>query len=261
MTPDQVLDLFRLPASAVLQRRVAKSDFADQLPAGCKPGDRRLIQDRIEALHWHAALNPANTNLPISANPAATSVPGLAVVTLLTRGPQAAPAPRLVTLVHRAVPDLLILLTAHTNPDSDAAQATTLSIKPALGEVLIAELPVHTNAQEDTNLPALPPQLAPLLAVDRADSLADLHQRWVQALIGLHAFNTLGRCPHYPVGPSASSDTDAKRSALDLIQTLDAKIRKLTAQARRETQAGRRAELNLQLQNARQQRSETAEAI
>jgi len=278
VTLDELLGLFRLPAAAVLERRVAKSDFADHLASGGKPADRRLVNDRIDALHWHAALNPANTGLPASSTPGSTpgSAPGsgsggisggggtsgggLAVVTLVTRTPggkrpNPQPPPRLIELVHRTVPDPLILLTAHTDADGPArpgqATATTLSVKPGLGEVLVADVLAPETAGP-------PPELGPLLAVDRASSLDDLHTRWTEAVLGLAAFNAVGRFPQ-PAGDGG--DPAARREALDRVVALDAEIRRLTTAARRERQAGRRAELNSRLQHARRQRREAAEAL
>ena len=222
MTLDDVLSLLRLPPDAVLRRRVAKSDFADQL---AKPADRRLVADRVESLHWHAALNPANSALP------ADGTPGLAVVTLVARG--GPPPARLLTLVHRAVPDPLLLVTA-----------TTVSVKPALGDVLIADLP-----------PVLPPQIGPLLAVGRAASLSDLHRRWADAVLGLAALGVTGSFP------AAGGDFRAGRETLDRLVALDADIRKLVAAARREKQAGRRADLNARLQDARRRRDDLAAGL
>lgn len=243
MTPDDVLALFRLPAASVLQRRVAKDDFANQL---AKPNDRTLVKQRVEALVWHAGLNQTNTGL------APEGIPGLAVVTLLTRKPDGDPAhhqppPRLVSLVHRAVPDPLILLTACDTPDGP--RATTLSIKPALGEVLSADLAPAPDA--------MPADAGPLLAVDRAASLSDLHRRWSSAVLGLATFQAT---EHFPT-PRDGGDIRERREALDRLLALDKEILKLTQQARRETQAGRRADLNERLQRARRERQTVAEAL
>ncbi len=246
MSPDDVLALFRLPAAALLQRRVAKDDLSAQL---AKPNDRTLVKQRVEALTWHAALNQTNTGLPPE------GIPGLAVVVVLTRKSDEevthhAPPPRLVSLVHRTVPDPLILLTACGTPAGP--QATSLSIKPALGEVLSAELP---PPEADTT--ALPPEVGPLLAVDRAASLSDLHRRWSNAVLGLAAYRAT---EHFP-SPRQASDIQSRRAALDRLLAVDREILKLTRQARRETQAGRRAELNERLQRARRERQDVAEAL
>jgi len=248
VSPDDVLALFRLPAAAVLDRRVAKDDFTTQLT---KPADRKLVRERVDTLTWYAALNPPTTGLP----PEGT--PGLAVVVLVTRktGDDPAehhqPPPRLVSLVHRAVPDPLILLTACLAPNGH--HATTLSIKPGLGEVLIAELPTESAPTPE----ALPPDVGPLLAVDRAASLSELHRRWSDAVLGLAAYQAT---QHFPT-PRAGGDIQSRRAALDRLLTLDREILKLTQQARRETQAGRRAELNERLQRARRERQAVAEAL
>ena len=254
MTPEAVHALFRLPDAAVLDRRVAKSDLADQLasaPGKGKPGDRSLVNDRIDALHWYAAINSANTGL------LPDGVPGLAVVTLITRGSKPQPPPRLITLIHRTVPDPLILITAYAAPAGDASTfATTLSIKPALGEVLVADLPAHDEAPS-----SLPAEVPPLLAVERASSLSDLHRRWTQAVLGLAAHRTLGRFPHADTPDENEQSFQQRRATLERIDTLDAEIRKLATAARREKQAGRRAELNERLQRARREREQAAQSL
>jgi hypothetical protein len=247
VTPDDVLALFRLPAAAVLNRRVAKDDLSAQL---AKSNDRTLVKQRVEALTWHAGLNQTNTGLPPE------GITGLAIVTLVTRPRNAAPdtpaehhhpPARLVSLIHRTVPDPLILLTACETPDGP--QATSLSIKPALGDALSAELePVDD---------ALPPDAGPLLAVDRAASLSDLHRRWSDAVLGLVAYKAT---EHFPT-PREGGDIKDRREALDRLLALDREIITLTQQARRETQAGRRAELNERLQRARRERQAVAEAL
>jgi len=52
-----------------------------------------------------------------------------------------------------------------------------------------------------------------------------------------------------------------RRAALDRLLTLDGEIIKLAQQARRETQAGRRAALNERLQAARRERQAVAEQL
>ena len=232
MTPADLLAALRLPPDAVLERRVAKADLADQL---ARPADRRLVAERVESLHWHAALNPANAGL------AAEGTPGLAVVTLVTRGDPARPAPRLVNLVHRAVPDPLLLVTAR------GADVTTLSVKPAVGDVLVAGVP-----------PTLPRPAEPLLAVNRASSLSDLRRRWADAVLGLIALKATGR---FPGGGGDPRGWGLRRTALDRLVALDAEVRKLAAAARRERQAGRLAELNARLQAARRDRDAAADFL
>ena len=233
MTVGDVLALLHLPADAVLDRRVAKSDFADQL---AKPADRRLVAERVAALHWHAALNAANTGLAAGSG---GGTPGLAVVRLVTRGTAAAPPPRLLALVHRAVPDPVLLVTGHEGV------ATTLGVRPALGEVLTAAVP-----------DAVPAPARALLAVDRADSLAALHRRWCDAVLGLVARAATGSFP-----TSAAADLPRRRAAVDRVIALDAEIRKLIAAARRERQAPRRAEINRQLRDARRRRTQATESL
>lgn len=119
-----------------------------------------------------------------------------------------------------------------------------MSVKPALGEVLSATVPM-----------TLPTEAQALLAVNRAQSLTDVYARWADAVLGLNAAAATGRFP------TSGGDPQAKRATLDRIVALDGQIRKLTAAARRETQVGRRAELNRQLQDARRQRDQAAETL
>lgn len=246
MTPGEVLTLLRLPPASVLDRRVAKADLAERLPT---PADRRLADERIDALVWHAALNAANTGLP------AGHTPGLAIVTLSVRSvaarhnasvDPAVPPPRLLALIHRVVPDPLLLLTTHGD------RATTLSIKPALGDVITTDLP-------DALLTAnWAPVAAAAFAVDRAASLGELHDRWCAAVLALNAWRVTGG---FQVRATEAGGTAARQVLLGQVIAFDADIRRLTAAAKRETQHRHLAELNQRLQHVRRQRQEAADRL
>jgi hypothetical protein len=225
MRIDDLLNLLRLPPATLRQWRVAKTDFAAQLKT---PADRRSVLERVDSLIWHAALNPDRAALP------AGGVTGLAVIVLTTKNQT--PPPRPLLLVHRAVPDPILLVTASDNV------ATSLSVKPALGEVLSTPIPEPG---------AIPAEATALLSTDRAASLADLHRRWCQAVLGLSLVRSTGVFP-----PTLPSDHDAeawqaRRDALDRIVALDRQIYRLTLAARKAKQMPRRAELNHQLQTCR----------
>jgi len=238
MSPEQLLSLLRLPSATLRQWRVAKDDFAAQLAS---PADRRCVKDRVESRVWHAALNTDRTGLTAGAIPT-SAMPGVAVLVLTTKIP--VPPPRLVLIVHRAVPEPLMLVTVHDN------LATTLSVKPGLGEVLSCPVPNE-----------MPAPAATLLALDRASSLADLHARWCQAILGLSLARSTGTFPPpLPAGHDAEA-WQRRRAALDRIVALDREIERLTQAARREKQLARRAELNQTLQSARRERQAVAETV
>ncbi len=236
MKTGDLLDGLGLPAAAVQRERVPKTALVDQLD---KAADRRLVNERVESLLWHATLNAGTTGLP------ADGTPSLVVARLTTRDGPPAPPPRLLALLHRVVPAPLLLAVDHV----DHPEAVTLSIKPGLGEVLACEVPE-----------SLPPEVVALLAVDRATSLGDLHRRWADAVLGVIAWHATGRVPARDGAgtPEASAE---RRDALTRVVALDKEIARLTAAAKRERQAGRRAELNERLQEARRQRRAAADAV
>jgi hypothetical protein len=61
MSTQVVIDAFRLPPQALVEQRIAKKLLVEQ----CAPtaSDKRLINDMVEELVWHAALKPGTVGV------------------------------------------------------------------------------------------------------------------------------------------------------------------------------------------------------
>lgn len=229
MTADDFLTLLRLPESAILRRRVTKTDFIDQVH---QSADRRLITQRVESLTWLAAVNPDTTGLP------AGEVDGLAVVAVGMRGDRATPPPRLVQLLHRVVPDPMLLVSTRDRT------VITISVKPYADGVFLIE-----------TIDEPPAAAAASLAVDRAASITELRDRWIDAVLGWAIHDAVGK---FPV---SRGDHQRRIDKLAEIKRLDAQIKRDTPAARRERQLARRAELNATIQAARRHRQTIVEEL
>src|SRR6187402_2769475 len=100
-------------------RRVPKASLADNVPTAA---DKRLIDGKLARLEWVAAINPATAGI------ATATVAGLEVSTInllagRTRGPM---PPRLAEIIHRAIPQPVILIYGEEADDAPAA----LSLAP-----------------------------------------------------------------------------------------------------------------------------------
>lgn len=106
ITPADVRSALALPPTQAPARRLPKDVLAQHGAANA--ADRKLIDSAIERLDWWATLSPAT----IGVSPGTDTerpVPAIQLLALTARGE---PTQRLLTLIHRAIPVPVILLTA-----------------------------------------------------------------------------------------------------------------------------------------------------
>lgn len=121
ITPETVVAAFALPPGPP-PRRVPKTSLAANLTA---VADKRLIDTKLARLEWTAALNPATIGI------AGVHQDGLKVKTinlLLARTRSAMPL-RMAEVIHRAIPQPVILV--HAREGLDAPGAISLASKRA----------------------------------------------------------------------------------------------------------------------------------
>lgn len=244
-----LIDAFALPASARVEQRIAKKLLVEQ--GAATAANRRLINDAVEAIVWHAALKPATIGVPAStASPDSPAVIELALVSLSLRaGTRAAQAQRLVQLIHRAIPYPVLLLV-----DGGGRVNLSLAVKRAsLGEV--GQLVVQALCESGAIDAAAPtPIEGEFLAslglhrLPRAD-LAALYQGVIDRVTALQAARITGR--YGAPGATAAPAAQAQREALAEWRRLAAEIATASAAAAKEGQLARRVELNLKLQGLR----------
>src|ERR1700722_11889646 len=97
-----------VPSDAVVEQRVPKKLLLEQ--GAPTAADKRQIQDGIEEITWVAALKPTNIGVPAYRDTVREYLE-VAVLTVALRS--TAKPPRLIELIHRAIPYPLVLVTEH----------------------------------------------------------------------------------------------------------------------------------------------------
>ncbi|MFH0783210.1 MAG: DUF4391 domain-containing protein [Pseudomonadota bacterium] len=227
-----------LPAGSRVDQRVPKKLLLEN--GAPTAADKRLINDGIEELLWLAALKPTTISVPEYRDEVREYLE-IAVLHLTLR--PAAKVPRLVELVHRAVPYPLLLLTeqddrvglsaAHKRWSQGESGKTVLE-----GDIVAGDWDTEYDGDR---WPAFHDALA--LGKQPRTTLYLLYQGWIDTLLALQAARLTG---------AFSVAVNAERAALrhDALQEctrLDAEIARLRAAAVKEKQMARRVELNLEL--------------
>ena len=68
MSIDVFINAFRLPAQALLSQRIPKKLLVEQ--GAPTAADKRLINNTVDELWWHAALKPSTVSVPAFHAPA-----------------------------------------------------------------------------------------------------------------------------------------------------------------------------------------------
>jgi hypothetical protein len=201
-------------------RRVPKASLADNVPTAA---DRRLIDGKLVRLDWVAAINPATASI------AAATVDGLEVstVNLLVARTRGSMPPRLAEMIHRAIPQPVILV--HGEDAADAPAALSLAAKRAAereaGRVVVTA--VHDSGA---------------LTADNRDFLAALalHAGLIERMEAL----AVARRAERPYRLAVSADELARwRDALARIAEVEARIAAHAAAMRKESRLAARVEI------------------
>lgn len=239
MNIDALLLSLDLPPTSRIDTRIPKKMLLEN--GAPTAADKRLIQDGIEDLVWVAALKPTTIGvLPYRDDE--REYLEIAVLRLHLR--TQAKAKRLVTLVHRAVPYPLLLVTeqsgrigislAHKRWSQGESGKTVLE-----GDVVA----VDREADRDGDH-WLAFCHAMALGKQPCTTLHTLYQGWIDTLHALHAARVTGAFSMVNDAAHAA----ARKEALHEHVRLVAVMKRLHTRARREKQMARRVELNLELQ-------------
>ncbi len=239
MNGDAFLAAFDLPATCRLDQRVPKKLLLDN--GAPTAADKRLIQDGIDELIWVAALKPTTIGVPAYRDGEREYLE-IALLRLTLRG--TAKAKRLVSLVHRAVPYPLLLMTeqagrpglsvVHKRWSQGEADKTVLD-----GDVVFVEWEARRDSEHG---PAFHDALA--LGKQPCTTLHTLYQGYLDTMHALFAARVTGA---FTVASNAEHAM-ARREALQENARLVAMMKRLRTSAAREKQMARRVELNLELQ-------------
>ncbi len=238
MSCTPVIDALGIPPNALVEQRVPKRLLMEH--GAPTAADKRQIQDAIEEIVWVAALKPTNIGVP-AFDDGVRQYLEIAVLTVEFRS--AARPPRLIELIHRAIPYPLVLVTEHGESISLSLAHKRWSQGEA-GKVVIDDVrqaafnPDAPSAQEAAFLASL--------AVSRLPSqdLFNLYDGMLARLAALEASRITG----------AFAPPDSPEQAFALLEGLDrhARLQRdldlLRVRAKKEKQISRRVELNLEIQ-------------
>jgi len=238
MNTDELIAALDLPAASRVDQRVPKKLLLEN--GAPTAADKRHINEGIEELFWLAALKPTTIGVP-EYKDSSREYLEIDVVRLTLR--TGAKVARLVELVHRAIPYPVLLLTEQSGKADLSAAHIRWAHNEAGKTVLEGDvIAAGYNAECDVaHWPAFRTSLA--LSRQPQTTIYALYQGWIDALVSLQVARLSGAL-QLPANPEQAATRYVAMQDCDQIQT---EIYRLRAQAARETQLGRRVELNLRL--------------
>lgn len=252
MTGDDAIAALRLPAATRVDQRIAKTLLIEH--GAPTAADKRRINDGIERIHWVAALKPATIGVAPYGD-AEREYLEIAVLRVALK-PVAKAVPRLIELLHRAIPYPVLALieyggqlnlsVAHLRWSQGETGKTVLD-----GDVIAVDVPAEDGA--------LGAPFADALAVDKQPrgSLRTVYQGWADTLLALEAARVTGRFEIL-----ADAERRMQRdAALRKYARFDAEIARLRAAGKKEKQMARQVALNLELQQAQAERAQALEQL
>lgn len=236
-----------LPAEARVEQRIPKTLLVEN--GAPTAGDKRLINDGVERLQWHAAIKPSNTGVA-EFRDGNREYLEIAVVRLSLR--PKAKGPRLAELTHRAIPYPVVLLT-----ELDDALSMTLVHKrwsQAEAERVVLDGDLVTAEPYCGEDMATTTEFLASLAIGKQAraSLYTLYQGWIDLVLALQAARITGSYQR----AGSREQAIARRDALLERAVIEAETASLRAAATKTTQLAKRADINLELQRLQARRLE-----
>lgn len=236
MTTGQVIEALGLPSSARVDQRVPKKLLIEN--GAPTTADKKQINDGIESLNWIAALKPSTIGVPDYRDEIREYLE-IAVLTLHLRA--SGKVPRLVELVHRAIPYPVVLLTEHSEGSSLTLTHKRWAQNEAGKTVLDGECTsVKLDAADDLAKPFL---TSMSLLSQPKSNLYDLYQGWINTAIALQAAAITGSFQSATAPAQAIERAEALREATQL----ESRIASLRAAAAKEKQISKQVQLNLEI--------------
>lgn len=244
MTVTDLVDALKLPAGAIVNKRVPKALLAEY--GATTPAQRRLIRNGLEELRWVAALKPGTVGTGAYRDETREY---LEIIVLNVRFRAGAKSDGLTELIHRAVPYPILLLavdgsvpiisTAHKRRSRRVPADFTID-----GEVVIARFDhdcssaVILQFRDAVGLPNQP-----------AGTLYDLYRSWTGIVRALQAASITGAFK----APITAHDAARRATLLSQYRDVERQISRAQAAATKESQVARRAEHNLEVSHLRGQ--------
>jgi Domain of unknown function (DUF4391) len=247
-----VINALALPPDARVDQRVPKKLLMEQ--GAPTAADKRQIQNGIEEMIWVAALKPINIGVPIFRDELREYLE-IAVLTVTLRS--AAKPPRLIELIHRAIPYPLVLVAAH----GDTVRVSLAHKRWSQGEtgkVVIEDVRRTAPFRPDTPTAGERSFLASLaLSTLPTRDLFALYQGWLDRVTALEAAQITGTF----ATPDSADRASAMRDGLDTYNRLQRDLAILRAQAEKERQLNRRVDLNLEIKRLAAKLAATEKAL
>ncbi len=262
-----------LPARAYVGQRIAKTLLTEQIAnlPGSTAADKRLVNQSLAELHWLAALKPATCGLAAWQTDTHDYLEIAVLHAALMGSPPAAQAGRLIELIHRTIPYPVVLVVSQPGAQGSTEQLSLAHKRLPAGNrsAMVLEQTITTQpiqpiqtTQNTTKLIAnksiadccsaqfvqylaLTPTLTPAHSAPR-HPCPDLYSRysdWLHAAQALAAAQHTGQFTVSTTAPEAAR----RRNALAAYDQLGQQLVSLRAQARKESQLGQRALLNIQI--------------
>jgi hypothetical protein len=265
---NDLLAALALPTAALVQQRIPKKMLAENGAATLV--DRKLVQERIDVLTWHAALKPSTVGVAAFEDEQRSYLE-VAVVSAKLRqdaSPEANISPSLSTslrrvaeLVHRAIPYPTLLLvedgpqlaisTAHIRWAQREAERTVVD-----GELVM--VPIQFGLPAATDGQALAAFLAALALMNQPRTqLMDLYRGWMDTISAWQAVELTG---HFKPSESAAQAAE-RRIALRVCKELDLRIAAARSAASKEKQMARQVAANLEIKDLLTQRQQAAQNL
>jgi hypothetical protein len=246
-----VLAALGLPAAALVQQRVPKKLLIDN--GAITAGDKRVITEGIEEIHWLASLKPSTVGVPSfldDGEPPVREYLEVAVLSVQLRA--CAKEHRIAELVHRSIPYPLLLMLEQP----DAMGLSVGHIRWAQNEaakVILDGTPYEARIDGSTPTTAVRSlmQALALTQLPRVDLFA-LVQGLIDALTGFRASLLTGR----PTTPPTRERAAAQRLVLQRCIEIDSRITQLRGAAVKEKQLPRQVMLNLNIKRLAAERGQ-----
>ncbi|MDB5986779.1 MAG: hypothetical protein JWR16_1832 [Nevskia sp.] len=236
MNAAQLIEALGLPPSVRLDQRVPKKLLLEQ--GAPTAADKRAIQDGLEELTWVAALKPANIGVAAYKDEVREYLE-IAVLTAVLR--PTAKTTRLTELIHRAIPYPLVLITEQGGRPAISLAHKRRSQAQNEAVVLDGKLNICVLSAEALHEAEFVTSLA--LAGQAAHNLNTVYQGWLDCMTAFAAAQITDRF----VRAGSVQQIADRDKALDEHTRLQQERINLRAQAVREKQINRRADLNMQI--------------
>ncbi|MFC2056846.1 DUF4391 domain-containing protein, partial [Chloroflexota bacterium] len=239
--------------SSRLDQRVPKKLLLEQdIPTAA---DKRQIQDGIEEIIWVAALKPTNIGVLVFRDGVREY---LEIAVLTVRFRTAAKPPRLIELIHRAIPYPVLLVAEHGETVSLSLAHKRWS-QGESGKVVIEDVRRTVPFRAETPATTEESLFLASLALSGIPSrnLFTLYQGWIDRVAALEAAQITGAF----TPPDSADRATALRDSLDDHARIQRDIVILRAQAEKEKQLNRRVELNLEIKRLETELTTTVKTL